>query len=161
MKSNIVDLSHGFKEYKPRQTKIQGFFLTISPNKYFQPDDPNELKFKNYLLERGSIVLSENIIRKCIVKRGPQSDLITSESIKFLQIDSTLEKGSVKLGLHIHSNIKIEIPNVNGYIRLDYHKLNLYIANIFELERIKLWVVNYTDNSANIERYLYKMNSKF
>ena len=146
----IIDLTDELSGKKPVRTKTFAFFGTLNTNVFFQPGDPEEAKYKQYLIQRAGRVFSENTIRECLRFRGPVFN-------PTITIKTVLERGGIRNQLHLHSNVKLTIPVEAGQVQIDYHKFNEKVAEILEMERVHVKWIPYIDSAANAEQYLLKM----
>jgi hypothetical protein len=154
----IIDLTNDLKGVQkvvePQRTKTFGFLGTLNTNVYFKPGDPEEDKYKTYLVQRAGRLFSEDTVRSCLQSKGP---LHNPE----IYIKTVLERGSKRHQLHLHTNIKVTVPVTDPPVRINYRAFNEKTEEIMELPGCKVLWVNYMDNSTNVEQYITKMSDRF
>ena len=113
LKGNIQDLKKTIKNVKPKQSN---FLLTLNTNQQFKEDDPH-LK-DNIEIFDSCINQLLNSIDQYI--KLPETDKWDDNTIKNVDIDYTIERGSKKGQLHIHIMFKIKH---HTRIQLNYDKI--------------------------------------
>lgn len=148
--NEIIDLTNELGTGKPMiRTKTFGFLGTLNTNVYFRQGDPEEEKYKQFLIQRAGRIFSERNIRNCLQFRG---DVYNPE----ISIKTVLERGTKRHQLHLHCTIKFTVPIKAGQIRIDYHKFNETVQEILELDGARVFWVPFIDNAKNTEQYIMK-----
>lgn len=150
-RGEIIDLTEQFNNggKPPERTRTFAYLGTLNTNVYFRPGDPEEAKYKQWLIGKAGRIFSENNIRSCLRFNGkPFTPKIS--------IKTTLERGTKRKQLHLHSNVKFTMPVSGDKIWIDYAKFNEKVQEILEMGGARVFWVPYFDNSANVEAYILK-----
>ena len=149
IKGKIQDLNKVIKNIKPKQSN---FLLTINTNQQFKEDDPH-LKDDIEIFDHAINQLLNNVDQYI---KLPENDKWDDETIKNVDIDYTIERGTKKGQLHIHIMFKIKH---HTKIQLNYDKIKKKICDDLGLNNIycynRLLKPNDSDNVADyINKYV-------
>ena len=113
VKGEVQDLQKTKTNIKPKQSN---FLLTLNTNQQFKEDDPN-LNDDIEIFDATINELLNNVDQYIIL---PETDQWNEDTIKNVDIDYTIERGTKKGQLHIHIMFKIKHFTK---IQLNYHKI--------------------------------------
>ena len=147
VKGKVQDLQKTIKNVKPKQSN---FLLTLNTNQQFKDDDPH-LKEDIEIFD-GCISELLNNVDQYI--KLPETDKWDDDTIKNVDIDYTIERGTKKGQLHIHIMFKIKHFT---RIQLNYDKIKKKICDDLGLNNVYMYNRLLKPNdSDNVQDYLNK-----
>jgi hypothetical protein len=147
VKGKVQDLNKTIKNIKPKQSN---FLLTLNTNQQFKDDDPH-LKDDIEIFDSCINELLNNVDQYV---KLPETDKWDDNTIKNVDIDYTIERGTKKGQLHIHIMFKIKHFT---RIQLNYDKIKKKICDDLGLNNIYCYNRLLKPNdSDNVQDYLNK-----
>jgi hypothetical protein len=147
VKGKVQDLNKTIKNIKPKQSN---FLLTLNTNQQFKDDDPH-LKDDIEIFDSCISELLNNVDQYV---KLPETDIWDDNTIKNVDIDYTIERGTKKGQLHIHIMFKIKHFT---RIQLNYDKIKKKICDDLGLNNIYCYNRLLKPNdSDNVQDYLNK-----
>jgi len=147
VKGKIQDLKKVEKNIKP---KSSSFLLTLNTNQQFKEDDKH-LKDDIEIFDGCINELLNNVDQYL---KLPETDQWNEETIKNVDIDYTIERGTKKGQLHVHIMFKIKHFTK---IQLNYDKIKKKICDDLGLKNIYCYNRLLKPNdSDNVQDYLNK-----
>ena len=144
----IQDLHKKEKNIKP---KYSSFLLTLNTNQQFKEDDP-QLKDDIEIFDTCISELLNNVDQYI---KLPDTDQWNEDTIKNVDKDYTIERGTKKGQLHVHIMIKIKH---HTRIQLNYDKIKKKICDDLGLNNIYCYNRLLKPNdSDNVQDYLNKI----
>ena len=147
VKGNIQDLKKVIKNVKPKQSN---FLVTLNTNMQYKEDDKH-LKDDVEIFDTCISELLNNVDQYI---KLPETDKWNEDTIKNVDIDYTIERGTKKGQLHIHIMFKIKHFT---RIQLNYDKIKKKICDDLGLNNIYCYNRLLKPNdSDNVQDYLNK-----
>ena len=147
VKGKVQDLNKKEKNIKPKQSN---FLLTVNTNQQFKETDEH-LKDDIEIFDNSINQLLNNIDEYV---KLPEGDKWDDQTIKNVDIDYTIERGTKKGQLHIHIMFKIKHFTK---IQLNYDKIKKKICDDLGLNNVYMYNRLLRPNeSDNVEDYINK-----
>ena len=147
VKVKIQNLEKTIKNIKPKQSN---FLLTLNTNMQYEKDD----KHLNADIEIFDGCINELLNNVDQYIKLPETDEWNEDTIKDVNIDYTIERGTKKGQLHIHIMFKIKHFTK---IQLNYDKIKKKISDDLGLNNIYCYNRLFKPNdSDNVQDYLNK-----
>ena len=131
IKGKVQNLKKLIKNEKPKSTN---FLLTINTNQQYKENDKENLDNDIEIFETTISDILNNIDQYINL---PENDKWNDDTIKSIDIDYTIEKGTIKNQLHIHilfkirhfTNIQLNYQKIKDKIKKDLGLKNVYMLN--------------------------------
>ena len=147
VKGKVQNLEKTIKNIKPKQSN---FLLTINTNQQYKDED----KHLNDDIEIFDHTINQLLNNVDAYIKLPENDKWDDETIKNVDIDYTIERGTKKGQLHIHIMFKIKH---HTKIQLNYDKIKKKICDDLGLNNVYMYNRLLKPNdSDNVQDYINK-----